>query len=77
VKQGIKLTISQKLLLSLAKYKGGASWRRLSGWHQKLNYSSVYQALHRLKRVGLVKEKAGDFFITEAGTAKLKQDNLT
>lgn len=72
VKVTIKLTIGEKLLLSLAKYKRGASWLRLAGWHQKLNYSSVYQTLHRLKGLGLVSEVNGRFFITKAGSDKIK-----
>lgn len=73
-----KLTITQRILLTLLKHKSGASWRRLAGWHNKVSAGSIYQNLSRLKRAGLVsrfdKER---FTITDAGIKKLKEDGLT
>lgn len=69
-----KYTIKQKLLQSLVKYKKGASWRRLYSWHQKLNYSSIYQVLQKIRREGLVEKKGNLFFITDLGIKELSKE---
>jgi len=72
-----KLTITQKILLTLSRNKGGASWRRLAGWHNKVSASSIYQTLYRLKKAGLVSKLDRDrFTITDTGIKKLEKDGL-
>ena len=76
IEEVIKLTIRQRLLLSLNKYKYGASWRRLYSWHQRLNYSSIYQTLCKLKRDGLVSLENKKYFITKDGITELEHNGL-